>query len=190
MYTNNRHKLEIENAQLMFRNFSGRERTAIINGRNQVVNDEGNRNFVVILDPINSHIIFDNQEVTDPDFGQELANLGFNVSVKPGKEEGDPVQYRLPVSIGYRAIPQQNTEGGLTGPQIWMIANGHKTLLNPDTIGNLDFADIENAKLVINNGKPYPKRDGGDGLRAWCNEGLFYVNRSRFAEELDQFEAD
>ena len=70
-----RNKIEIENAQILFRNFAGRERTAITNGRSRVVNDEGNRNFTIILDPVNSHIIFNDQEITDPDFGQELANL-------------------------------------------------------------------------------------------------------------------
>lgn len=184
MYTK-RNKIEIENAQILFRNFAGRERTAITNGRSKVVNDEGNRNFTIILDPVNSHIIFNDREVTDPDFGQELANLGFNVTVKPGREEGDHVQYRLTVSVGYG-----KGDDSSRGPQLWLISGGHKTLLNPDTVGNLDFADIEKANIVINNGRPYTKQDGSDGLRAWCNEGLFYINRSRFAEELDQLESD
>lgn len=170
-----RNTLEIANAQIIFRNFAGREKTAIVNGRQKIVNDQGKRNFTVILDPSKSDIYWNNEQVINPDFGQELADLGFNISVKPGREEGDPIQYRLNVSVAY----------GDRNPEIYLIARGNKVLLDGDTIGELDFADIVKADIVINNGRPYDTNDGRTMVKAWCNKGYFTIAQDRFASEYD-----
>ena len=80
-----RNKLEIFNAQIIYSNFAGIERKDK-NGR--VVNDKGNRNFNVILDPEKSEIYWNGERVTDPDFGQFLADNGWNVKLKEGREVG------------------------------------------------------------------------------------------------------
>lgn len=171
-----RNTIEIENAQIRFKNFSGTKKEANVNGRMTVVNDAGNRNFNVILDPEKSTIYWNGEQVTNPDFGQELASLGFVVSVKPGREEGESTEYRLPVHIGFGTIT----------PEIYMIVPGKKPVrLDEDTIGTLDGADILNADITINNGKPYVARDGSDKIKAWCNVGYFTIAQSRFASKYD-----
>lgn len=170
-----RNLLEIANAYILFRNFSGREKTAIVNGRQKVVNDEGRRNFTVVIDPTVSDIFWNGQQVTNPDFGQELADLGYNISVKPGREEGEGPQYRLPVAVSF---------DGPVAPKMFLITNGNKVPLDAESICNLDYADIVKADIAINNGRPYDS-NGREMLKAWCNEGYFTIAQSRFASEYD-----
>ena len=171
-----RNTIEIENAQLRFKNFSGIEKQANVNGRQTIVNDRGNRNFNVILNPEISKIYWNGELVTNPDFGLELANLGFSVSVKPGREEGEAAEYRLPVHVGF---------GNIT-PELYMIVAGKpKIRLDEESIGALDGADIIQADITINNGRPYQGRDGSDKVKAWCNVGYFTVAQSRFAAKYD-----
>ena len=74
-------KLEVEDAQLTYLNFTGRE------GK---YNQKGQRNFVLIL---------------PPDKGRELKELGWNVKEKPPREEGDLPEYQLTVAVRYDYKP-------------------------------------------------------------------------------------
>lgn len=172
-----RNMLEIANAQILFPNFAGREKTAMVAGRQKIVNEAGKRNFNVALDPEKSDIYWNGERVTNPDFGQELANLGFNVIVRPGREEGDPVQYRLPVAIGF---------GSERAPELYLVSNGKKVLLDEESVGNLDYADIIRADVVINNGRSYISNSGEEKVKAWCNEGYFTIAQSRFANQYGE----
>lgn len=170
-----RNLLEIENAQILFKNFSGREKTAMVRGSQRVVNEEGKRNFNVVLDPEKSDIYWNGEKVTNPDFGQELANLGFNVSVKPGKEEGEGPQYRLPVHVAFDQI----------APEIYLVTGHNKVKLDDQSIACLDTADIVSADLSINNGRSYIGNDGQEKVKAWCNKGFFVIAQSRFDSKYD-----
>lgn len=177
-----RNTLEIGNAQILFRNFAGRRKTQIVNGRETVVNDEGKRNFTVILDPEKSDIFWNGEQVMDPDFGQFLADMddAWNVTVKPGKEEGEGPQYRLSVAISYDSSIQ---------PELYMIVGNKKVLMDAETIGNLDYADIIKADIVINSGRPYEsQRRGRSMVKAWCNRGYFTIMQDRFGSEYDNME--
>ena len=168
-----RNLLEIENANIIYKNFSGLEKKAMKNGSMRVVNDAGNRNITVAIDPEKSSIYWNGELVTNPDFGKELADLGYNISIKPGQNEGDPVQYRLQVAISYNGPIQ---------PKLYMVTRNNKPLLmDEDMINELDGADIIKADLAINNGKPYINNNGDERVKAWCNEGYFTICRSRFA---------
>lgn len=166
-----RNKLEIFNAQIIYSNFAGIERKDK-NGR--VVNDKGNRNFNVILDPEKSEIYWNGERVKDPDFGQFLADNGWNVKLKEGREEGDPMQYKLPVAVSYKSGME---------PDLNLVVNGRPQPLYEDTVGQLDGLEIGDASIEINNGKTYiDSHTGQEKVKAWCNKGFFTVIPSR----LDQ----
>lgn len=77
--------IEIENAPIIYKNFSGRERPPY--------NPAGYRNFCVVIE--------------DEDFATKLRDDGWNIKVrKPRDEEGEPLLY-LPVKISYNIKPPQ-----------------------------------------------------------------------------------
>lgn len=76
--TNN---IMIENARLIFKNFSGEE---------SKFNRGGNKNFCVVL---------------DPDMAQDLADEGWNVKYLRPREEGEESTPYLQVTVAYGNIP-------------------------------------------------------------------------------------
>lgn len=173
-----RNTLEIFGAIILNRNLAGLEKRK--DGR--VVNDEGNRNFNVILDPIQSEMYWNGERVTNPDFGQELAKLGFNVKLQPGRNEEEPTKYKLPVSVSFKSQYQ---------PEIYIRANGKNRLCDEDTIAELDRVDLKNVDIVINSGKPYiNNKTGQEMLKAWCNKGYFTIIPSRIDSRYAEEEAN
>jgi hypothetical protein len=106
----------IEDAEILFRNFEGRE---------EMFNIKGQRNFAVILP-------------------QELANQliedGWNVRELEAREEGDEPKPYLSVAVSYKYKP----------PHVVMITSNARTRLNEDSIETLDFADLAKVDLVCN----------------------------------------
>lgn len=114
-------QLTIENAELKFINFSGREKT---------YNEEGNRNFSVVI--------------PESDV-QALLDAGWNVKLnrdKNAKNEDDARDpfWHIPVTVSYKIRP----------PRVTMIASGRRTVLDEDMVGTLDYADIQLVDLVLN----------------------------------------
>lgn len=123
--------LKIENARLIFRNFSGAERP---------FNPKGRRNFCVVIDPADA---------------QNLVNAGWNVkTLKPIEEGDEPLPY-LQVAVSFDHKP----------PKIVQITSGGQTILTEETVGGLDYADIELADLILT---PYPwSVSGKSGIKAY-----------------------
>lgn len=73
----------MENARIIFRNFSGKE---------SKYNRKGSRNFCVIIDD-------------DVDLAKKLGDEGWNIRILEAREEGDEPKYYLQVQVSYENIP-------------------------------------------------------------------------------------
>lgn len=123
-------------------------------GEERMYNAKGKRNFNLVLN-------------------EEQANMfredGFNVRMKQF-DNGD-TQYLLPVAVGFEIRP----------PKVVVIQNGHKTELHEDTVGELDYADIDYIDLTI---RPYHWAQGGKtGVKAYLNSLYVTLVPDRFAEK-------
>ena len=72
----------IENAHILFRNFSGKE---------DKYNRAGDRNFCVIID--------------DPDRAQQLSEEGWNIRVLAPREDGEAPRHYIQVAVIFNNIP-------------------------------------------------------------------------------------
>ena len=111
----------IEDAQIFWKNFEGREKT--YNGK--VINSEGNRNFCVYI---------------PEDDAQDMIDAGWNIKFTTPREEGDVSRPYVQVTVRYGAQP----------PKIYKVTSRNKTLLTEDIIGDLDIDEIEMVDLIIN----------------------------------------
>ena len=152
-----RKDLIIEDAEILFRNFEGREERH--DGR--IMNSEGSRNFHVIVP----------EEIVD-----QLIEDGWNVKPLKPREEGDPERHEIKVNVSYR----------YRDPDIRMYAGRRETHLTQDSVANLDYADILSADLVIHPSE-YLKDDGSTGLSGYLTELRVRVQESPFAEKYADY---
>lgn len=139
--------LVMKNAKIIFRNFEGKE------GQ---YNRAGDRNFCVLLDPETAEI---------------MAKDGWNVKVLRSREEGDPEEPYIQVSVGFKGKP----------PKIVTITSQGRTNLNEDQCQVLDWVDIEKVDLII---RPYDwgPINGKSGTKAYLRSIFLTVEE----DELDR----
>ena len=111
--------LQIDDAHIIYRNFSG---------VGSKFNREGDRNFAVYI--------------PDEDIANELKERGWNVKIKPPREDGDDPFMFLPVKIKFND----------RGPSVYLVTGNKKTPLNKNTVSCLDDIDILSVDLDI---RPY-----------------------------------
>ncbi len=140
--------LQIDNAKVIFRNFSGAP------GK---YNREGDRNFAVVI--------------PDDEKAKELTDRGWNVTVKPPREEGEePFRY-LKVKLKFNEH----------GPAVYLRTNGVKNKLSEETVGILDNIDILGVDLDI---RPYNWEVNGETGRTAYLQAICVTQKvDRFAEE-------
>ena len=137
--------LEIENARIIFRNFAG---------IGTKYNREGDRNFAVIIP---------NEEIKDI-----LVENGWNVKIKPPREEDETPFMFLPVKIKFNS----------RGPAAYILSGDQVTRLNEDTISMLDEIDIESVDMDI---RPYDwEVNGKQGRSAYLQAINVKQNIDRF----------
>jgi hypothetical protein len=128
----------MENVRIMFRNFAGKE------GQ---YNREGDRNFAVALDERTA---------------TEMAQAGWNVKWLKSREENEPEQAYLSVSVNFKGRP----------PRVVMITSRGRTPLGEDDVELLDWADIKTVDLIVN---PYEWAvNGKTGIKAYL-QSIFVV---------------
>lgn len=139
--------LQIDDARIVYRNFSG---------TGSKFNREGDRNFAVVI--------------PDQDVADELVNRGWNVKIKPPRDEDDMPFMFLPVKIKFNE----------RGPKVY-LQSGDKTIeLDEESIDCLDDVDILGVDLDI---RPYDwEVNGKQGRTA-------YLQSIHVVQEIDRFAA-
>jgi hypothetical protein len=118
----------------------------------------GKRGFSVVID--------------DAVMADELKQEGWNVKERPLQEGADPSEqeWTLPVKLNMNRYTQ-----------VWLIVGNHKTLLNEDTVAQLDVVDITDCDLSI---RPYEwEMSGRTGITAYVDSMYVTIRENKFAEK-------
>jgi hypothetical protein len=108
--------ITIENARIIFRNFAGEER---------LFNDEGKRNFTVVL---------------DEELGAQMERDGWNVKRLKPREENEEGDLALKVTVSFKGRP----------PRLVMITSRGRTVLDEESATLLDWAELESVDVILN----------------------------------------
>lgn len=145
----------MENAKIIFRNFSGREERG---PQGQIFNEEGKRNFTLIIE--------------DMDFARTLANDGWNIKFKEPREEGDEPYATLKVNVSYK----------VKAPNIQVVSK-KRTRLTEENVDLVDGLDIANVDLVIN--PSYYDIAGRSGISAYLSSMYIVPMEDAFASKYE-----
>ena len=110
--------------------------------------------------------------INDSAMAKELKQEGWNVKERPLQEGADPSEqeWTLPVKLNMNRYTQ-----------VWLIVGNHKTLLNEDTVAQLDVVDIVNCDISI---RPYEwEMSGRTGITAYVDSMYVTIRENKFAEK-------
>ena len=145
--------ITIENAHILFRNFSGRE---------SKYNRAGQRNFCVYID--------------DPDLAQRLIDDGWNIRVREPRDEGEPPRHYLQVAVSFGNIPP--TVYMLTKRKKVKLDEESIAALDFAEIRNIDLT-IRPYNWVIQEGTKNEK----SGVKAYLRTMYVVIDEDEFAEK-------
>lgn len=130
-----------------------------LSGEEGQYNANGNRNFGVVID--------------DPVLAKELEDIGWNIKKLTSRDDPDDFIYWLKVKVKF----------GRIRPNIYMVTRNKKTLLDEETVGSIDFAEIDNVDIVI---RPYTWNvNGKEGITAYVKNMYVTIVEDEFASKYD-----
>ena len=118
----------------------------------------GKRGFSVVID--------------DAVMADELKQEGWNIKERPLQEGADPSEqeWTLPVKLNMNRYTQ-----------VWLIVGNHKTLLDENTVAQLDVVDIIDCDISI---RPYEwEMSGRTGMTAYVDSMYVTIRENKFAEK-------
>lgn len=143
--------LQIDDARIIYRNFSGTP---------SKFNREGDRNFAVVIPK---------EDITDA-----LVKEGWNVKIKPPRDEDESPFMYLPVKIKFND----------RGPNVYLKSGRAVNKLDEESISCLDNVDILSVNLDI---RPYDwDVNGKSGRTAYLQSIEVIQEVDRFAERLSE----
>lgn len=151
--------LQIDNARITYKNFSG---------RGDRFNREGDRNFALIIP---SSDICDRLVKDENEYG-----VGWNVKIKEPREEGDEPFMFMKVKLKFTDY----------GPNIYLISGNKKVRLTEETVGCLDDMYIDHVDLDI---RPYDDVINGNPFRTAYLKSMQVVQdltQDRFANDMEE----
>lgn len=139
--------IQIDDARIVYRNFSG---------VGSQFNREGDRNFSLVIP---------DQEIADA-----LIEQGWNVKIKPPREEGDVPFMHLPVKVKFND----------RGPNVYLKSGTALNKLTEETVGMLDDVDILSVDMDL---RPYDwDVNGKQGRTA-------YLHSMQVTQQVDRFQS-
>ena len=142
-----RDTLQIDDAKIIYRNFAG---------VGSKFNREGDKNFAVLIE--------------DEAIAEQLTNDGWNVKIKPPRDENDTPFMYLPVKVKFND----------RGPSAYLVSGASRTKLDEESIACLDEIDILAVDLDI---RPFDwEVNGKTGRTA-------YLQSICVTQEVDRFAA-
>ena len=145
--------LQIDDARIIYRNFAG---------RGDKYNREGDRNFAVII--------------PDEDLANELIERGWNVKIKPPRDDHDTPLIILPVKVKFND----------RGPNVYLKTGANLNKLDEESVSCLDVIDISSVDLDI---RPYDwDVNGKEGRTAYIQSMRVIQENDRFAERYAEEE--
>ena len=118
--------------------------------------------------------------IEDHEFANQLKREGWNIkqfNQSPDSDE-EPAHF-ISVKVSYNNIP----------PHIYLCTSKNKTLLNEDTVGQLDYAEISNVDIVITPYQ-YKMNDGRSGISAYVKTMYVTVVEDEFASKYEYDDLD
>ena len=146
--------LQTDDARLIFRNFEG---------RGDKYNREGVRIFAVVI--------------PDQNVAERMIEDGWNVKIRPPREEGDDTFMYLPVKVKFND----------RGANVYLVTGKRQNKLDEEAGGLLDNVDIESVDMDV---RPYDwEVNGKTGRTAYLQSIRVTQKVDRFAERWDDEEA-
>ena len=149
--------LQIDDARIIFRNFAGAA---------SKFNRAGERNFALVID--------------DETIADELVKEGWNVKIKPGRDEDEAPFMYLPVKVKFND----------RGPAVYLVTGGKRNRLDEESVACLDDVDILSVDMdirpydwVIQEGTPDEKSGRTAYLQSICVTQEIDRFAARFADE-------